>query len=296
LRNFESKRNAREESEPVIPTSDVRHDPWSLLPGKGSFSFRLATTSYIIPAEILPNIRFLGQYFDEIELVLFESGRESNLPTSDQVREITRIASELDITYNVHLPADLFFGDPDPALRRRFCETAFSFYERTLPIAPTCYILHLDSRKADGTMELNGPAWRDRVFESLQTMRMKGIDLGRVAVENLEYPLQRVAPFVEAFDMSFCFDIGHLLRYGHDVEDQAANFLDRSPMVHVHGVERGKDHLGLDRIPSAEWTVIRSALAGYGGGLSIEVFSIDDLAVSLTRMLEIARKEDADEP
>ncbi len=262
---------------------------------KGSFPFRLATTSYIIPAEIVPNVRFLGQYVDEIELVLFESGRESNLPTSNQIREIARLASDFEITYNVHLPSDLFFGDPDPALRRKFCQTAFSFYRRTLPLAPTSYILHLDSRKADETMEPDGSAWQDRVFESLHAMQANGIDLRRVAVENLEYPLQRIAPFVEAFDMSFCLDIGHLLRYGHDVAEHAAKFLSRSSVVHLHGVDNGRDHLGLDRIPSAEWTAVCNVLEGYRGGLSIEVFSLDDLVVSLTRIMKWQGRKNADE-
>ena len=131
---------------------------------KRSFPFRLATTSYIFPAEILPNIRYLGRYLDEVELVLFESGWESNLPTPGEIREMVRVASDLDLTYNVHLPSDLFFGDPDPALRRKFCETAFSFYERTLRLAPSSYILHLDSRKADGTVEPDRSAWGDRVL------------------------------------------------------------------------------------------------------------------------------------
>jgi sugar phosphate isomerase/epimerase len=227
-----------------------------------------------------------------VELVLFESGQENNLPTPGEIREMACLASDLDLTYNVHLPADLFFGDPDPALRRKFCETAFSYYERTLPLAPTSYILHLDSRKADETVESDRSAWRDRVGESLQTLQMKGIELRRVAVENLEYPLQRLSPFAEAFNMSFCLDIGHQLRYGHDVAEQMASFLKMSSMVHLHGVDNGKDHTGLDHIPPAEWRVICKALEEYDGGLSLEVFSLDDLTVSLNRMQEIARKEE----
>jgi len=278
-------------------TSDTRHPlsdtsyPASELRAKRRFPFRIATTSYILPAEILPNISFLANYFDEIELVLFESGRESNLPTLGEIREMARLASVLDLTYNVHLPADLFFGDPDAALRRRFCDTAVRFYRRTQPLTPTCYILHLDSRRADGTVEPDKSAWGNRVRESIETMRMKGLDLRRVAVENLEYPLQRISPFVEAFDMSFCLDVGHLLRYGHDVAEQMGSFLKKSSKVHLHGVDNGKDHLGLDLIAPAQWGVIRSSLEGYGGGVSIEVFSLDDLTPSLARMLEISRKE-----
>ncbi len=263
---------------------------------KRSFPFRLATTSYILPAAIAPNIRYLGQYFDEIEIVLFESGHESNLPTPGEIRELGSLASDLGLTYNVHLPSDLFFGDPDPALRRKFCETAFSFYERTLPLAPTAYILHLDSRRADETVEPDGPAWVDRVNESLRTMQMKGIELRRIAVENLEYPLQRILPFVEDFDMSFCLDIGHLLRYGHDPAEQIESFLKMCSMVHLHGVDNGKDHAGLDHIPPAQWRVICKALEQYGGVLSVEVFSLDDLTASLNRIQKMAGRENGNEP
>ena len=132
---------------------------------KGKFAFQLATTSYILPSALLPNIQFLGRYVDEVELVLFESGNQSNLPTPQEVREMARLAADFDLTYNVHLPGDLFFGDPDPTLRREFCATAVRFYERTLPLDPTSYILHLDSRRADGTIEedqgqLAGPGER----------------------------------------------------------------------------------------------------------------------------------------
>jgi sugar phosphate isomerase/epimerase len=258
---------------------------------KGTFPFRLGTTSYIIPADILPNVRYLGRYFDEIELVLFESGHESNLPTAVDIREMARLAVDLDITYNVHLPADLFFGDPDPALRRKFCETAFSFYERTLPLCPTAYILHLDSRRADETVEPDGSAWANRVRESLEIMQTKGIELRRLAVENLEYPLQRILPFAEAFGVSFCLDIGHLLRYGHDAAEQMRSFLKMCSMVHLHGIDNGKDHKSIDHIPPTVWKAICEGLEKYHGGLSIEVFSFDDLTVSLNRMQEMVRKK-----
>ncbi|MGC8492178.1 MAG: cobamide remodeling phosphodiesterase CbiR [Syntrophobacteraceae bacterium] len=256
---------------------------------KGCFPFRIATTSYILPDEILPNVKFLGHYFDEIELVLFESGSESNLPAPDDVREMARIASDMEFSYNVHLPSDLFFGDPDRALRQKFCETALSFYERTLPLAPTCYVLHLDSRKADGTIETDISAWAERVSESLGILQSKGMELERVSVENLEYPLQRIQPFVKEFGLSFCLDLGHLIRYGHDIAEQTALFSERIAMAHLHGVNNGKDHTALCHIPDAQWETICRFLSGYRGGLSLEVFSLDDLAVSCARMVEMVR-------
>ena len=144
-------------------------------------------------------------------------------------------------------------------------------------------------------MEADRSAWECRVRESLETMQMKGIELQRIAVENLEYPLQRILPFVEAFDMTFCLDIGHLLRYGHDLAEQTALFLKMCSMVHLHGIDNGKDHTGLDHIPPPEWRVICSALERYDAGVSLEVFSLDDLTVSLNRMQEMARRETGNE-
>ncbi|MDR3568577.1 MAG: cobamide remodeling phosphodiesterase CbiR [Syntrophobacteraceae bacterium] len=254
---------------------------------KGCFPFRLATTSYILPDEILPNVEFLGQYLDEIELVFFESGSVTNLPTAGEVREMARVATDRSLTYNVHLPADLFLGDPDRALRRKFCETALSFYERTLPLSPSCHVLHLDSRRGDKTVEKDVSAWGERISESLAFLQSKGMELEAVAVENLEYPLQRILPFVHGFNLSICLDIGHLLRYGHDILEQTTLLSEKIKMVHLHGVDNGKDHRGLHNIADAQWRTIRRFLHGYRGGLSVEVFSLEDLAASLNRMVEL---------
>jgi sugar phosphate isomerase/epimerase len=259
---------------------------------KRRFSFRLATTSYIIPAPILPNLHFLGPHLDEVEIVLFESGDESNLPSSAEIGEMVRVASDLDITYNIHLPGDLFFGDPDPALREKFGELALRFYERTLPLDPTLYILHLDSRRADGTAEEDQTAWMDRVGESVESLARRGLDLHRVAVENLEYPLERVLPLVEGCGMTFCLDTGHLLRYGYDLESHINAFLEKSSMIHLHGVNCGKDHCGIEWIPQEEWETLSRALENYSGGVSLEVFSLADLTSSLQRMLALTKRKE----
>ncbi len=268
------------------------HLPLPALPLlKQRFAFRLATTSYIIPEAILPNIAFLGPHFDEIELVLFESQDLNNLPTPAEIRKLVALAEDFNLTYNIHLPGDVFFGDPDPALRQAFCTTAINFYERTLALNPTTYILHLDSRKADGEVEADRAAWRRQVHESLDRMQSKGMDLGRVVVENLEYPLERITPFAEAFGMGLCLDIGHLLRYGHDLGKQLEAFLSKSTMVHLHGVNDGEDHLALDHIPQPEWNIICRSLQEFRGVVSLEVFSVDDLIPSLPRIQKLVRGE-----
>jgi len=251
---------------------------------KDGFPFRLSTTSCVIPDSIFANLLFLGPHLDEVELVFFETRTESNFPSLQDIRDMRQVAEDLDITYNVHLPGDLFFGDPDPCLRARFRETTLRFYERTLPLEPTLYILHLDSRRADGIAEPDTSAWADRVEDSLCALVKAGLDPGLVAVENLEYPLDKLMPFVESVGLKTCLDIGHVILYGHDLQTQLERHLSRSAMIHLHGVREGVDHLGVQWILPGDWEMICGFLADYAGGLSIEIFSMDDLAASLDRL------------
>ncbi len=46
---------------------------------KGSYQFRLGTTSFIYPDHYLPNVKMLGPYLNEIELLLFESAYVGNI-------------------------------------------------------------------------------------------------------------------------------------------------------------------------------------------------------------------------
>jgi len=258
---------------------------------KGRFPFRVGTTSYIIPDTILPNIRFLGPYLDEVELVLFDSGREENLPSHGEILEMARLGQEMELTYNVHLPADIFLGDPDPEVRELAVVTAARFYRRTLPLCPTAFVLHLDSRGADGREVRRMDGWTSWLHESMARLAREGMDLTRVAVENLDYPLDLVRPLVEELGMSFCLDTGHLLRYGFDLRSYLESFLPQTSMIHLHGVVDGADHRGTYGIPPMQWKHISDALAGYRGGLSLEVFSLEDLVSSLERLGEAVKHD-----
>jgi sugar phosphate isomerase/epimerase len=251
---------------------------------KNMFPFRLAATSYIIPATIPHNLRFLGSHVDEVELVLFESRGGSNLPSRAEILEIMRLGKAFDITFNVHLPTDIFLGDADPHVRQESQHTVFRFYERTLPLNPEVYVLHLDSKNADGRKNSNWNAWLDRMSESVARLLDGGMNPRRLAVENLEYPMEIVLPIIDSFGMGVCLDIGHMLRYGYHLARQLDHLLEESIMVHLHGVKDGVDHLGVEWIPEEQWRLICRALKSYRRGVSLEVFSLDHLISSLERI------------
>ena len=69
--------------------------------------FRLGTTSYIIPDEILPNVRFLAGKVQDVELVLFEvDDGQNNLPDPQTIQTLWELSHKQDMSYTVHLPLD----------------------------------------------------------------------------------------------------------------------------------------------------------------------------------------------
>jgi hypothetical protein len=62
---------------------------------KNRFPFRTGATSYIIPAELLPNVNFLAGKVDDIELVLFESDEITNLPETATVKALNKTADRI---------------------------------------------------------------------------------------------------------------------------------------------------------------------------------------------------------
>ena len=66
---------------------------------KKAFPFKIACPSYIYPAAIIPNVRALGPFVDEIELILFE-GNPENLPTEKEIDVLETLAEHFDITFD----------------------------------------------------------------------------------------------------------------------------------------------------------------------------------------------------
>ncbi len=56
------------------------------------YPFRLGTTSYIIPADILPNVRYLADKVQDVELVLFEvDDGQNNLPSAEVIDDLIQV-------------------------------------------------------------------------------------------------------------------------------------------------------------------------------------------------------------
>ncbi|NMA22686.1 MAG: sugar phosphate isomerase/epimerase [Spirochaetales bacterium] len=208
---------------------------------------RIGTTSYIKPADILPNVRFLGPQVDDIELVLFESEEASNLPDERTIEELTRLSEEHDLTYTVHFPLDIYPGSRDEKIR----EDAVSMLRRivtlTEPLEPFGYVLHLTPDSYGPVPSDDLEAWLGALDRSLeQFLTTTAIDPSLICAETLSYPFELVYPLVLKHSLSVTLDIGHIWLMGYDSEEALDLLLERSRIYHLHGVNEGKDHLGLD--------------------------------------------------
>ena len=107
---------------------------------KSRFPFRLGTSSYIIPADIGPNVRFLADKVDDVEIVLFESDEFSNIPEAKIVRDLADIAAEFDLTFTVHLPLDTHMGDSKESVRRASVDKCLHIIDRMRTLKPFSHI------------------------------------------------------------------------------------------------------------------------------------------------------------
>jgi sugar phosphate isomerase/epimerase len=181
---------------------------------KGCFPFRLGTTSYVLPDAILPNVRFLADLVDDVELVLFESNEISNLPSPQEIDELAAIAAARDLTYTVHLPLDAKLGSPDEPVRRQSVAACAQIVALTRPLRPFAYVAHLYGEDDGRAPTQDTERWHRNLALSVAELADAGVIPRDLCVETLAYPFRFVEPLVERMGLSVCLDVGHMLLGG----------------------------------------------------------------------------------
>src|SRR6056297_2589821 len=138
--------------------------PFSL---KGRFPFRLGTTSFILPADIVPNVEALAPFVDDVELLLFESPPHAPLPTPDMRKRLASLARKHDLSYTVHLPLDIAPGSTDAGERLHAIDTLKKCIDRMLPLEPAAFVLHLPDKRSAERASPPDPLWMEAVDDTL---------------------------------------------------------------------------------------------------------------------------------
>jgi sugar phosphate isomerase/epimerase len=246
---------------------------------KGAFPFKIGSTSFIYSDGYAQNVKMLAPYLDEIELLLFESASDS-LPSNHEIKKLSLLSIEFDLTYNVHLPIDISLGTLDPSMRHTAMETIKQVMELTAPLSPSTCTLHLPYDEVDFEKDrIKG--WQERLYKSIEQLIATGINGELISIETLAYPLDWVEKIITAFNLSVCIDLGHLIVNRFDMEAVFNKYCKRTSIIHLHGVENHQDHLELDRLSPKQMDIVMRILKRFSGTVSLEVFSYDQLKTSL---------------
>lgn len=240
------------------------------------FPFRLATTSFIYPDRILPNAMRLAPYLDEMELILFES---KGLPNREEISDLSALQDKQGLSYNVHLPLDIFLGHPSDKTREEGIAAVHEVVTLTGRLTPSTYTLHYVC--GDDCYEKNLSLWQRRIAQSTENILKMGIKPGLISVETLNYPLTWVEDIINDLGLSICLDLGHISLGGGDPLYYLDKYLEKTAIIHLYGVYQGRDHLGLDVLDEAALANWLRLLKEYPGTVSIEVFSFHHLQTSL---------------
>lgn len=253
------------------------------------FPFRLGTSSYIIPADILPNVHYLAGKIHDVELVLFEVDEPgpdgqpyNNLPTEEIRAELNRLAVLYDLSYTVHLPLDLKLAE-DGSERDLSLVKAKRVIDATRHLNPWAYVLHLDGRAVRQSTDPEVlRRWQDCAVRALEIVAEWVGGPEKLAVENLEgYPIDFNEPVLARIPVSRCVDIGHLWLDSVPVLPYLEKALPRTRVIHIHGIGE-RDHSSLSHVPAAELdAVLQKLAADYRGVITLEIFSEPDFLTSL---------------
>jgi sugar phosphate isomerase/epimerase len=262
--------------------------------------FRIGTTSYIVPDDLLPNAQFLAPHVQDMQLVLFDlpDGR-SNLPTPEAVDALAALGTAADLTYTVHLLDDLRLldgdGRPHPSVA-----SACSLIRRTRGLQPSAWVAHLDGREV---RHLHTPLadledWWAATVQAVDAVVTCAGTGELLAVENLEgYAPDFVTPVVMQTAAARCVDVGHLWLDGRDPVEQLRAAWSRLRVVHLHGVQ-GRDHQSLAHAATEQLDAVMRVLLErrFAGVLTLEVFGEDDFWSSLAALEQSLGRIRSEEP
>lgn len=256
-------------------------------PLKNAFPFRLGTTSYIVPDELVPNAEFLAPLVDDVELVLFESDEISNLPDDGVLGRLKEIASESGLSYTVHLPLDTALGSRVEAERKKSVEKCLKVIGLTGCLDPFAFVMHFhgENRGPVPSGDING--WTLALERSAAEIASQMERPELLCVETLDYPFHLVAEIVFRHGFSVCLDVGHLAFYDYSIPEHFDSYIHKARVVHFHGNRGGHDHKAISALPGKVCDLVMERLfldAPVPRVLTLEVFGTDDFMESMKIM------------
>ncbi len=252
--------------------------------------FRLGTTSYIFPTGIVENVKRLIGRVKDIELVLFEADKGSNL-SEREIERLALLSYGRDLSFTAHLPLRLMLGGKGEE-RREAVKIIRRILKQLEPLSPQAFILHLPIVKSvmnTRFVELDTAdrcRWQEGCRHSLGEILSSGMESQLLCLENLGYPFAYAEDLIEEYDLGICLDVGHLALYGLSLPEFTNRCLHKTRVVHLHGCSKGKDHLPIHNPLPPDYADFMNRLVreDYQGIVTLEVFSERDFQQSRERI------------
>jgi len=258
---------------------------------KRRFPFKIGCTSYVIPDTIIPNVTFMADIVDDIELLFFESSNNAPYLTNAEIRELGSIAAINDITYSVHCPIDIAVGASDVHGLDNFLYQIEQITEQSKKLPVSGYIVHLDGLQNNFTEEELSSWYRKVNYICNKIITNCAVDTKLFCIENLTCDPFVNIKIIDKYNFSACIDCGHLWHQKHDWQKYCSTLFSNTKVFHLHGVTNNKDHCSLinhDHIQLESF--IKTYLKDFTNIVTIELFGKEITFESLAIVRELWEK------
>lgn len=220
------------------------------------------------------------------------------------IDRLGRLKEERHLSYTVHLPLwSLEPSTPVQMVRQGSVDTLVDAVLRLAPLEPEVYVLHATGALAAEFSRMKPlQAMRSLVLQLFvaqarrsveELLERTGLPSRRLAVETIEFPFDLTLDLAQAFDLSMCLDVGHVVAgytTGVSLLEALEHMLPRLAEVHLHdayrrelpnGMVQVNDHmpLGAGEVPVGD-LLDRLAAAEFSGPVIFEL-TIEEARASL---------------
>jgi sugar phosphate isomerase/epimerase len=158
--------------------------------------------------------------------------------------------------------------------------------EKSRSLEPSAWILHPFCEWQHFGPDGPPGEWMDRFSSSIDLLLDRGIPPESLCLENLRPVFNPLENLIKGKGLSVCLDVGHLVIYGHDLDEFLERYGSRIRVLHLHGIKDGRDHCSLACLDVHVLELLMAFL--HNGGtqriVTMEVLGQEDLDESLRVM------------
>ena len=241
---------------------------------------RLAAPSFVIPAGVAENARFLAGKVDEVGLCLFETRACLNYGPQDLPPDL----ATLPLRWHTHLPVDLPWPEKSRAAHPALTAATLArkVLEKAAFLGPRCAVLH---------PPMGSPQVQRRLLAGFAHHWQKYCHVP-LLLENVAHSdIHGLGQgFLQDHGLGLCLDVGHLLGYGQK------NLLfsplpEQASLVHWSAPGDGDRHLPLTAFTEPQMQTAADLMARFCATAvhMAEIFNWKGLACSLPVLDALAR-------